>query len=123
MGLTKRMAAVAAECMRNPGRDSVWSERLGRYVCTRDPAFAEAEVDQGQAATPGRPPISSMFKLVFGTAAGGTLLFLAICVATTALVGKEPHPMTERMVTTLFDMAKVGFGAIVGLLGGLASKG
>jgi len=126
VGLMKRMATIAAECMRTPGRDSIWSERLGRYVCDKDPEFHDVVADQSRVAVPAvaaLPPVKSPFKLVFWTATGGTILFLVICVGTTALVGKEPHPMTERMVTSLFDMAKIGFGAIVGLLGGLAQKG
>ena len=66
---------------------------------------------------------SPAFKLVFLTAAIGTLLFVLICVTTTLLAGKEPPPLTEKITMALFDLAKIGFGSVVGLLGGQALKG
>jgi hypothetical protein len=60
--------------------------------------------------------------LVFLTAAGGTLLFVIICVTTTIIAGESPPPLLEKTVTSLFDLAKIGFGAIVGLLGGQALR-
>jgi hypothetical protein len=112
------MTAVATECGRTPGRASIWSDRLKRYVCARDPEFERVLVEQGSAGSPAHPPISAMFKLVFLTAAGGTVLFVLICVVTTLLAGKEPHPLVEKLVSGFFDLAKIGFGAIVGMLGG-----
>jgi hypothetical protein len=117
------MVGVAAECARVPSRASIWSARLGRYVCTKDPEFEFALAEQGNATSAGHPTINASFKLVFLTAAGGTILFAAICVITTLLAGKEPHPLTEKIVMGFFDLAKISFGAIVGMLGGQTLKG
>jgi len=69
------------------------------------------------------PPINPVFKLVFLTATLGTLLFVAICVTVTLFAGRDMPGPVEKLVTGLFDLAKIGFGAIVGLLGGQALKG
>ena len=122
MGLARRMAKVATECARTPGRTSLWSERLGRYVCSRDPAFEGVIAEQADAP-PAHPPIGPSFKLVFLTAAGGTALFVIVCVITTLLAGRDPPPLTEKLVTGFFDLAKIGFGAVVGMLGGQSLKG
>ncbi len=123
MSRAQEMVAVAAECARTPGRVSIWSERLGKYVCSRDPEFQQTIAEQSSTTTAARVPISPAFKLVFLTSAGGTLLFVIICVATTLLAGKEPPPLLEKTVASLFDLAKIGFGAVVGLLGAQTLKG
>jgi hypothetical protein len=122
MGFARDMTAIATECARTPGRVSIWSKRLGKYVCSRDPAFQQALAEQSDNASAAHAPISASFKLVFLTAAGGTLLFVAICVTTTLLAGREPQPLLEKMITSLFDLAKIGFGAVVGLLGAQTLK-
>jgi hypothetical protein len=65
-----------------------------------------------------RPPINSEFKLVFVTAAGGTLLFVLLCVALTLAAGREPPDLMLEITRGLFSLAQIGFGALVGLLGG-----
>ncbi len=122
MSFARDMTVIAAECARTPGRVSIWSGRLGKYVCSRDPAFQQALAEQSDNAVVAHAPISASFKLVFLTAAGGTLLFVAICVTTTLLAGREPPPLLEKMITSLFDLAKIGFGAVVGLLGAQTLK-
>jgi hypothetical protein len=62
--------------------------------------------------------ISPQFKLVFLTAACGTLLFAVLCVVLTILAKKELPGVEEKLVNGFFDLAKIGFGAVVGLLGG-----
>jgi hypothetical protein len=120
------MANVAAECIKNPRKQSVWSAELGRYACP--------DSDKGKAAlakakdvvvstemkekVASHQPINPQFKLVFLTAAFGTFLFLALCVTITLVAGKEPPPLMDKFVTTVLDLVKIGFGAIVGLLGG-----
>jgi hypothetical protein len=64
------------------------------------------------------PSINPKFKLIFLTAAGGTLLFAFICLSLTLIAGREPHPLFEKVVMGFFDLAKIGFGTVVGLLGG-----
>jgi hypothetical protein len=79
----------------------------------------EAEREQRRAGVPARrPPLDPQFKLVFLTAAIGTFFFIALCVVLTLASGREPHPPLEKLVTGILDMAKIGFGAVVGLLGG-----
>jgi hypothetical protein len=123
--MVKDMATTAAECVRKPRSTSIWVPELGKYVCPDSPD-SEEELAAAEQALSGRelkadiaagPTISSQFKLVFLTAAGGTLLFVLICVALTLAAGKEPHPLLEKVVMSLFDLAKIGFDAVVGLLG------
>jgi hypothetical protein len=119
--MIKQMVATAVECTKNPGRHSIWSEKLKKYVCldSDDGKDALAELAE-QLSTGGmkHPPINSQFKLVFLTAAIGTLIFVVLCLALTLLAGKEPPPLFEKVIMGFFDLAKIGFGAVVGLLGG-----
>jgi hypothetical protein len=68
--------------------------------------------------TSAHPPINPQFKLVFLTAVGGTALFIVLCLVLSLIAGKTPPPLFEKVIMGFFDMAKVGFGALVGLLGG-----
>ncbi|MBV9884426.1 MAG: hypothetical protein JO276_15560 [Sphingomonadaceae bacterium] len=112
------MAAIAVECARTPGLTSIWSKNLGRYVCSKDPEFERAAREESTGSSPDHVPINSAFKLVFLASLGGTALFTAICVTTTLLAGREPPPLTVELVRWLGDLAKLGFGAMTGLLGG-----
>jgi hypothetical protein len=116
------MAGVAAQCVLKPGRVSLWSESLGRYVCRDSPEFEHAAARQDRATAQGNPPIGATFKLVFLTAAIGTVMFTALCIGTTLLAGRDPPPLLTEVVRALADLAKIGFGAIVGMLGGQALK-
>ena len=120
MGITGRMTNVASECVKNPGRVSIWSASLGRYVCSKHPEYKHALLEQGEEVAQRHGPISATFKLVFVTAASGTVLFTLICVVTTLLAGRDPPPLLQEVVRALADLAKIGFGAIVGMLGGRA---
>jgi hypothetical protein len=95
MGIAQEMKDTDVECARTPGRISIWSEQLGRYVCSEDPGFQQAMAEQSTITTVARAPISSAFKLVFLTAAGGTLLFVVICVGTTVYMGRTPSSSRE----------------------------
>jgi hypothetical protein len=119
MSVIEAMAATAVECARVPGKISIWSEKLGKYVCSADPEFESAMAEQGRS---NRSAINPAFKLVFLTAAGGTLFFVAICVVTTIAAGKDPPALIDKTVSSLFDLAKIGFGAVAGLLGGHTLK-
>ncbi|MDY0746548.1 hypothetical protein SNE35_18690 [Paucibacter sp. R3-3] len=107
------MAAIAVECVRT-GRPAIWAPNLGRYVCPQVDAIPEEELDRRSMR---RPPISAQFKLIFVTAAVGTALSLLLCVCLTLAAGRDPPSLLTELVRGLFDLAKVGFGAIVGLLG------
>jgi hypothetical protein len=120
VSVAAQMIQTASECARTPHRASVWSERLGKYICSQDPEFKQTKTET--EGTGGQISLSPAFKLVFLTAAGGTLIFVAICIITTVIAGREPHPLLERIVSGLFDLAKIGFGAIVGLLGAKSIK-
>ena len=41
------------------------------------------------------PPINPQFKLVFATAAAGTLLFIVLCLVLSLIAGREPPPQGE----------------------------
>ena len=119
--MIKEMAQIAVECMKHPSRRSVWSPELGRYVC---PDSEEGKVlvsEDRQAisiASTGHPTINPEFKLVFLVAASGTLIFVVLCLVLTLIAGKEPPPLFEKVIMGFFDLTKIGFGAVVGLLGG-----
>jgi hypothetical protein len=125
------MASIVVDCVRHPGRRSTWSPELGRYVCPdMEEGRRAAAMAHEVIATPEReaqiakhPPINPQFKLVFLTAAGGTLLFAVLCIVLTFAIGKEPKPLFEKVVMGMFDLVKIGFGALVGLLGGKALQG
>jgi hypothetical protein len=110
---------VATECIRQPGRPSLWLDAERRYVCPDEAeAYARAEQSQAKIAAPPSPRLDPKFKLVFLTAAGGTLLFTFICVAMHLATTGEPPPARKEFIEGMLTMAKIGFGAIVGLLGG-----
>jgi hypothetical protein len=125
--LLSQIAEVASECIKHPNRRSVWSPELGRYICPDDPEQAQlvAIAAQGKtsaAKAPAKAAINTNFKLVFLTAVGGTLLFMSLCVALTLMAGREAPPLYEKVIMSLFDLAKVSFGTIVGLLGAQAMQ-
>jgi len=113
--MVRDMAAIAAECVKRPGRTAIWSPTLRRYVCPEIDGVPLSELNPTAAD---RPPISPMFKLVFVTASVGTLLFIALCVTLAVLAGKEPPSLVTELIRGMFSLAQIGFGAIVGMLGG-----
>ena len=117
--MLKEMAKIAAECVKSPRKVSVWVPELHRYVCAD-----ASDPDQSRAAVHHVPrearTLDPRFKLVFVTAAIGTLFFTTVCVTITLLAGKNEPPLLERIVMSFADLAKIGFGAIVGMLGGKA---
>jgi hypothetical protein len=112
------MANIAAECLKTPTRSSVWSATLGKYVCVDTSEGKEALAQTSVVETVAHPPINPQFKLVFVTATSGTVIFIVLCLVLSLLAGKEPPPLFEKIILGFFDMAKIGFGAVVGLLGG-----
>ena len=124
--MISEMASVAVSCFRNPRKRAVWSPTLRKYVCPeteqgRQVLAQDAKMDRtlaSAAMTARHPPIDAQFKLVFVTAAVGTCFFIVVCVATTIAAGKDPPPLLTELVRAMADLAKIGFGAIVGLLGG-----
>lgn len=126
--MLSEMANVVAECVKNPTKRSVWVAELGRYVCieSTDGQRALAEVNPTDPSTSSLTQqarrIDPQFKLVFITAAVGTLLFIMICVALHIYTDGQPPPALAKLVEGLLDMAKIGFGAVVGLLGGKALR-
>jgi hypothetical protein len=54
--------------------------------------------------------------LVFLTAAGGTLLFVILCVVLTLATKGAPPLLLEKLVESILTMAQIGFGAVVGHL-------
>jgi len=120
-GTLGAMGKVAATCAMHPGRPSIWLEAEGRYVCTDEPdkyASAERSYAKSEVSAPSSARLDPKFKLVFLTAAGGTILFTAICVALHLATTGEPPPARKEFIEGMLTMAKIGFGAIVGLLGG-----
>lgn len=129
--MISEMASIAVDCVKNPKRRSVWSPELDRYVCpdteegkkalaAAQPVPRSEEIREKAAR---HPPIDTQFKLVFLTAAGGTLLFALLCVTLSFVAGKEPPPLFEKLVMGLIDLVKIGFGAMAGLLGGKTLQG
>jgi hypothetical protein len=116
--MIKQMAQVAIESVREPNRHSIWHAGGQRYVCPRDPEYKEAIREQSAETSAAHPAINPAFKLVFLTAAGGTLLFVLICLGMHVALGEKMPPATVKLVDGFFAMAQIGFGAVVGLLGG-----
>jgi hypothetical protein len=117
MSVLHDMASVAAECIKKPRVISIWSKEFNKYICEEDPRFQQVVTERLLGKSLSGPTLNPAFKLVFLTAAGGTLLFVVICVITTYLAGAEMHPPLEKLITGLMDLAKIGFGAVGGLLG------
>lgn len=117
--MLKEMTEIAQECITHPRRRAVWSPQLNRYVCPD----TEGQAVSIDGDSPLHPPISPEFKLIFGTAAAGTLVFILLCVTLTLAAGKQPPTLTTEIVRGLFSLAQIGFGAIVGLLGGKRLQG
>ena len=123
--MLKEMGQIAVECLKSPRSRSVWSPELGNYVCpeSHDANVGEVASAEQLDETTKHPQINPQFKLVFLPAAGGTLLFIVLCLVLTLIAGKEPPPLFEKVVMGFFDLAKIGFGAVVGLLGGKKLQG
>lgn len=123
MTMVGEMVNIAAECVKSPGRTSVWSQRLQKYVCPDTAEGQEALADQSLPVRAAHPPIAPQFKLVFLTASVGTVLFVILCLVLSLMAGKEPPALFEKVILGFFDLAKIGFGAVVGLLGGKKLQG
>jgi hypothetical protein len=76
--MLKEMALIAAECLKNPRRRSIWVPGREKYVCpdSEEGRKALALETKDSASEEKHPPIDPQFKLVFLTAASGTLLFI-----------------------------------------------
>jgi hypothetical protein len=115
-----KMGKVAAECLKKPGRPSFWVEREGRYICPEEGDLRHVTNQTTQTSLSTAERIDPKFKLVFLTAAIGTFLFTLICVAVHLLTNGELPPGRKELSDSLLTMAKVGFGAVAGMLGGKA---
>jgi hypothetical protein len=98
--MIREMANIAIECVKVPRR---------KPVRCHEP-MSQATIRQ--------EIITRQFRLVFLTAAGGTFLFVLLCLVCSLIAGKEPPPLVDKVIMGFFDLAKIGFGTIVGLLGG-----
>jgi hypothetical protein len=121
--MISEMANIAAECVKHPTMTSILVPESGHYICPdsqegqRVLAAIQNMQNSSQALTQSSR-IDPQFKLVFITAAAGTLLFVVICVGLHLYTDGQPPPALAKLIDGLLDMAKIGFGAAVGLLGG-----
>jgi len=97
----------------------------GRYVCPHSQEgqrvlAATQRMPNSSQALPQASRIDPQFKLVFITAAADTMLFVGICISLHLYTDGQPPPALAKLIDGLLDMAKIGFGAAVGLLGGKA---
>ncbi len=113
--MLRDMVEIAGECVQHPRHRSIWSPEADRYVC---PDTAEGKSLLLNSQSTRHPPIDPQFKIIFLAAVGGTLFFTLLCVLLTLFSGNQLPGLLEKIVMGLFDLAKIGFGAIVGLLGG-----
>ena len=112
-----RIADVVAECIKRPGHTSVWSKEKGKFVCRKDPGYERAIQDQTEDVLAEHPPIDAVLKWALIAAVSGTLFFVSICVLLHLWTGGKPPDAMARLIDGLADMAKIGFGAVVGMLG------
>jgi hypothetical protein len=115
-----KMGKLAIECVKDPRRPSFWLEAEKRFICPKgeeDQAKAADRVAHTAIPQPAAR-IDPRFKLVFLTVAIGTLLFTLICVGLVLATTGELPPARKELVQSILTMAKVGFGALGGLLGG-----
>jgi hypothetical protein len=102
------MGKAAVQCLKNPGRPSFWVEAEGRYICPDENEVGR--IEHTTALSAGR--LDPRFKLVFLTAASGTLLFTLICVAINLTTNGDLPPARKELTESILTMAKIGFGAI-----------
>jgi hypothetical protein len=120
--LIRSMAAVATECVKSPGRTSIWSKKAGKYVCSKDPEYREATHQQTAEVSLEHPPINQTFKLVFLTSAFGTVFFTGLCLVVHWATGGVMPTATQKLVDGMLSMAQIGAGAVFGLLGAQGMK-
>jgi hypothetical protein len=120
--MLRTMAGIAKECARRPRGYSVWSASHGRYLCDKDSEFKERSSPEVPSPDARHPSISSLFKLVFWTSVLGTAFFFVVCVLIHLATSGIMPPATQKLADGALSMAQVGFGAIVGLLGGLGAQ-
>lgn len=109
---------VATECIKHPGQPSLWHKAHKRYVRPDEPgAYAEAERLHESSDSSPSPRLDPRFKLVFLTTVAGTILFTIICVGLHLATTGEPPPARKEFIESMLTMVKIGFGAVVGLLG------
>ena len=106
------------ECIKRPGYTSVWSRKMGKYVCKRDAEYNDALQNQTPDVLEAHPPITDVWKWAFIAAVSGTVFFTLICVGLNLWHRGEPPSATIKLIDGFFGMANLAFGAIVGLLGG-----
>jgi len=116
----RELGVVAAECLRKPKHASVWDQGSQQYVSSDDPRFLTIKRDDPAAAF---APINAGFKLVFHGVVGATMFFMAACIVLTLIARKEMPDLISELHSGLLDLVKIGFGAVVGLLGGQRLQG
>jgi hypothetical protein len=112
---------IAIECLRRPHATSFWSPQLKKYVRNNTDEGRAAEQEVQTRAE--HPPINPAFKFVFRWTFIGTLLFVGLCIGLSLVAGREAPPLLEKIILATFDLAKIGFGGVVGLLGGMQLQG
>ena len=125
--MINEMANIASQCVKNPTRPSILVPELGSYICPDSRqgqrVLAETKGSPNPAsALPSPLRIDPQFKLVFLTAAVGSLFFVIICVGLHLYTDGQPPAALAKLIDGLLDMAKIGFGAAVGLLGAKAMQ-
>lgn len=119
--MVKDIMMIMTECVKHPRRTSIWLPEQEKYICPESEdarKYFEGLIDEQKKHVTKdlMPPLHQHFKLIFLTAAGGTLLFVVLCIVLTFAAGKEPPPLFEKVIVSLFDLAKIGFGTVAGLL-------
>lgn len=102
--MIKEITNIAAECIKAPRRESVWSDKEGKYACPDSLTVVRVNAHLGGPPSQRRQqtvrrPLRNL-KSVFLSAAGGTLLFVLLLSMLAHLLAKN---------TLLFEKVIISF--------------
>ena len=125
------MVNVAVECVQHPKRASVWAPELGRHICSdsEESKTSLAEEQRIAVSHPARKRVQEHSRIdpsVRACACDRCSRHITIHppLCSTNMVQRGRYAYGSREAGNgLFDIARIGFDAVVGLLGGKVLQG